>query len=153
MSFWDNWGDAIVEIGGNLLGGYFEGKSGDKNRKVSMEDAERLIQLLDLHNNPNTFGVFGGWQNQIGPDGRLTQTQLVNPQMQGGIDKFIGRFNEGGVDPQMQGLKNALYDRTLNRSGPNPMPQRRQRPKTRAECTDDEGNYIRPPDWWHRGAY
>ena len=147
MSFWDNWGDAIIEIGGNLLGGAFESKSSEKNRQLSMEDAERLISLLDLHNNPNTFGVFGGWQNQIGPDGRLTQTQMVNPQMAEGIGKFMGDFNQGGEDPQMQTLKNAMFERTMGRGGPTPPPQRRQRPQPRFE--DDEGNSVPGRTrWW-----
>ena len=148
MSFWDNWGDLITEVGGNLVGGYFQGESRDKQREISMEDAERLISLLDLHNNPNTFGVFGGWQNQIGPDGRLTQTQMVNPQMSEGIGHFMDRFNQGGIDPQINSLKDAMFERTINRNGPNPYPERRKRPRNRSQFVDEEGNSIRKQDWW-----
>lgn len=151
MSWWDTYGGLVTALGAGLADGYASKRSGEHNQEIASENAENLIKLLDLHNNPNTFGVFGGWQQQIGPDGRLNQVQMVNPQMQEGLGHFIDRFNTGGQDPQMQELKNALFDRTMDRSGPSPMPERRQRPRTAASYTDDEGNSIRPANWWHGG--
>lgn len=136
---WMDWAEIIADVGLNLYGADKAQDAAEDTRKVNMEDIMRLMAEGDRYNNPNTFGVFGGWQNQMGPDGRLTQTQLVNPQMQEGINKFIGDFNQGGEDPQMQGLQNALYERTLNRFSPSPMPKRRDR----KEYVDDEGNRLR----------
>lgn len=148
MSWWDTWGDTITEVGGSLLGGWFESESGDKNRQIAFEDAEKIIALLDQYNNPNQIGLFGGWQNQIGPDGRLTQTQIINPNMAEGIGHFMGQFNQGGQDPQMDTLKNAMFEKAMAQSGPNPIPQRRPRPMTRDQYRDEEGNSIAPSDWW-----
>lgn len=150
MSWWDTWGDLITEVGGNLIGGYFENESGKKNREYSKEDAEYLLRILDLQNNPNTYGLWGGWQNTIGEDGRLNKTQLVNPQMAPAVGHSINYMNRGGIDPQMQELKGALFESMMSRGGPNPMPQRRQRPMNRSQFTDEEGNSIRSPDWWRQ---
>lgn len=114
-------------------------------------DFETIIELMkqgDLYSNPNQRGLLSGWEMEIGPDGRLTQTQTLNPQLQPAFDSFLGRVNQGPGDEQIDALKNAAFEARMSRSGPNPMPQRRPRPMTRDQYKDEEGNSIAPSDWW-----
>lgn len=118
---------------------------------ADFDTIEKLIKLGDLYSNPTQRGIFSGWETEIGPDGRLIQTQNMNPQLQPAMDSFMGRLNEGSNDPQLDQLKGAMFQQMMSRSGPSAMPQRRQRPMNRSQFTDEEGNSIRSPDWWHRG--
>lgn len=118
--------------------------------EADFDEILKLLETQDRFNNPNIRGLFGGWEQQIGPDGRLVQTQTINPAMQPGLDAFIGRFNEGTADPQLEALKNARFEAMMNQRGPRPMPERRERPLNRSQYTDEEGNSIAPPDWWRR---
>lgn len=141
-----------------MLGGLTDllfGKA--KAPKADIGELTKIMQLGDLYNNPNIQGLFGGWEQQIGPDGRLTQTQTINPEMQPGFDAFTQRFNQGSEDEGMQALKAARMEAMMGPRGTREMPERRQAPPprdrqlNRSQYTDEEGNSIAPQDWWRTG--
>lgn len=122
-----------------------------KAPKADVNELTKILKLGDLYNNPNINTLFGGWEQKIGPDGRLTQTQTINPEFQGGFDAFTDRFNEGSASPQMDALKNARFEAMMGQKGPAAPPPRREPPKNRSQYVDEEGNSIAPPDWWRTG--
>lgn len=141
----------------SLLGGITDlifGKP--KAPKADIGELTKIMQLGDLYNNPNINGLFGGWKQELGPDGRLTQTQTINPEMQPGFDAFTDRFNQGSEDEGMQALKAARLESMMGPRGSRAMPAPRaraefERPPNRSQYTDEEGNSIAPQDWWRTG--
>jgi hypothetical protein len=142
----------------SLLGGITDlifGKP--KAPKADIGEITKILQLGDLYNNPNINTMFGGWKQEIGPDGRLTQSQYVDPKFQPGVDAFTDRFNEGTEDASMQALKAARFESMMGPRGAQGMPERRppppprERSPNRSQYTDEDGNSIAPPDWWRTG--
>lgn len=136
----------------SLLGGITDlifGKP--KAPKADIGEITKILELGDLYNNPNINTLFGGWKQEIGPDGRLVQSQYVNPEFQPGVDAFTERFNQGTQDGDLQALRDARLSSMMVDRGPRARPEQRLRPMNRSQYTDEEGNSIAPPDWWRTG--
>lgn len=145
--------DAILGIGGDLLGGFFGQKATEHANEMSLENLLMLGQQQDLLNNANIYGIFGGYENTIGPDGRRTIQQVVNSDIDPAVQGLIGRVNQGSADPRLEQLQAAMFSQMMNR-GPTAAPPRRENPLNKAKMEDEEGNSI-TPYWWmqNRDSY
>lgn len=145
-----SWWETLLDLGTTAYGAYQSKEAAKDTREVNMEDIVKLLGISDQINNPNVRGLFGGWENSFGEDGRLVQTQTVNPGMLPGMNGFVDRFNEGPQTGQYDALANARFASLMGNQGPKPPPERRQRPALKAHFQDDQGNSIPGYTKWGR---
>jgi len=135
---------------GGILGGLTKALFGSpKAPKPDWDVIERMMRLDTELNRTDQNGIFGGWNWN---DDKTAQSQFISPELQPALDAFYQRSAQGSQDPQLQELMQARFASMMNRPGPAPRPEQRERPTfarpvPRSDRGVDEGP---PPDWWRR---
>ena len=138
-----SWIDTLVDVGLGLYGAHQSKEAAKDIREVNMEDIVKLLGLSDQTNNPNVYGVFSGWEQSFGEDGRKITRQVVNPGFTPALDQFADRTNAGPQTGQLDALANARFASLMGAGrGPKPPPERRQRPALKSQFQDENGNTL-----------
>jgi len=129
---------------------------GGSKTSTKAVDKDQLKWLLELGLDANRFNqnsLFSGWEWSKGPDGRMTQQQTVNPELQPALDALLSRVNQGSEDPQLKMLKDARFAALMaGPQGPSAMPAMRDRSAYMPQRPPmpDREDYGPPPDWYRK---
>ena len=113
--------DIIGDILGGMTGSF--GSSSSSGGDPNWAAIERLMQMDTEMNRTDRVGSFSGWEWGEDPEtGKWTQTQTLQPGMQYGVDRLIGRSQGAGMDPyqspdQFSQLLDAKMANQMDRHG------------------------------------
>ena len=67
--------------------------------KIDWDDLRKMMDYQADLNRFDNIGLFSGSEWSEGPDGKWTRQQTVNPALQAGLDRIMGRASNGMGDP------------------------------------------------------
>lgn len=104
------------------MGGLIEGIFGGRDGGGKAPDWQQIEKLMKMSLDANRFdqqGLFSNTTWKEGPDGKWARSQSVNPALQGGMDRLMGRAGGAGMGlpSQMNDIMNAKMINQMQRQG------------------------------------